>query len=240
MKRPVLTVVVAVILAALAAAAIFVYTQGAEQRALNEQSATPVLVVNDTIPQGATLADAVAEGMAGEEFVPAGLQPEYAITEVTSENANLVAVEELAPGQMLLVGDFAAELPDSVRIAVPADKVAVSLALADPARVGDFLAPGSQIAVFVTSDPRGSDGEATTRLLLPRVDVIGVGRETESSGTVLPDDQPKDVLVTVAVDQGQAEKLIHAAQTGEPYLALLGSNTTLTQGTGVSDGTLFN
>jgi hypothetical protein len=46
--------------------------------------------------------------------------------------------------------------------------------------------------------------------------------------------------VTVAVDQGQAEKLIHGIQAGVLYLALLGDNTSLESSAGVNNVSLFN
>jgi hypothetical protein len=47
-------------------------------------------------------------------------------------------------------------------------------------------------------------------------------------------------LVTVAVTQEQAEKLIQGFQAGTPYMALLGENTSLKKSAGVSDADLFN
>jgi pilus assembly protein CpaB len=47
------------------------------------------------------------------------------------------------------------------------------------------------------------------------------------------------VLVTVAVDQRQAEKLIHAAQTGAIYLALVTDSSKTAPGAGVDNRTVF-
>jgi hypothetical protein len=45
----------------------------------------------------------------------------------------------------------------------------------------------------------------------------------------------------VAVDQGQAEKLIQAIRTGDQlYLGLLGADTEVRQSNGTTDGNLFD
>lgn len=96
-----------------------------------------------------------------------------------------------------------------------------------------------------------------TRLLLPRVEVLAVGSTTTvATGS---DDEDKDatdkaaaqqaaagdvtqttrVLVTVAVTQDQAERLVHVARTGTVTLALLGPDTKAKSGDGVDDRSLF-
>ena len=50
---------------------------------------------------------------------------------------------------------------------------------------------------------------------------------------------PATTMLTVAVDQGQAERLVHAAQTGSLYLALRDDSAKVSIGDGVTDRTLF-
>jgi pilus assembly protein CpaB len=52
--------------------------------------------------------------------------------------------------------------------------------------------------------------------------------------------QRADHDVHVAVDQAQAERLVHAVQTGTLYLALVNDSTTVTPGPGVTNKSLFN
>ncbi len=95
-----------------------------------------------------------------------------------------------------------------------------------------------------------------TRILLPQVDVLAVGEY--GTGAVAPgasagaapagdtstQQRPAGgntnaITLTVAVTQAQAEKLVHGAQTGALYLALLSSTAAPTAGPGVDNGSLF-
>ena len=122
--------------------------------------------------------------------------------------------------------------------------MAVSVLLDDPAKVGPFLRPGSIIAIFETitqpAKTPGAPSLRTTRLLLDRAEVLAVGPVTQQQQADAADDAWQARLVTVAVDQLQAEKLVQGIQTGTPYMALLGENTVVHQTAGVNDSDLFN
>jgi pilus assembly protein CpaB len=51
--------------------------------------------------------------------------------------------------------------------------------------------------------------------------------------------QNETVLITVAVNQKQAEQLIHATQTGSLYLALLSDTSKVAPSLGVDNNSLF-
>ncbi len=91
-----LPIILAVVLAIIAAALVFFYTRGAEQRVLDEQQPVTVLVSSATIPRGISLGDAVAGGLAEQTQVPADMAPTGAIGGVTPENSALLAHQ---PGQ---------------------------------------------------------------------------------------------------------------------------------------------
>jgi pilus assembly protein CpaB len=84
--------------------------------------------------------------------------------------------------------------------------------------------------------------DAATVVVLPKVEVLAIGQNTGGQGTsgsssVAATTDPAssssssgDVLVTLAVDQGDAERLILLDELGIPYLALLGSNSNVAPG----------
>jgi len=92
-----------------------------------------------------------------------------------------------------------------------------------------------------------------TRVLLPRVEVLAVGdniykgaQSATSGANALkkstnsqPSTANPTVIVTVAVDQHDAERLIQAVQTGHLYLALLTGESKSAPGPGVDDTNLF-
>jgi pilus assembly protein CpaB len=104
----------------------------------------------------------------------------------------------------------------------------------------------------------GHDANHATRVLLPRVEVIAVGeRGTAGAVTSAPAAGASPaagggstksgasakagatVLVTVAVTQAEAERLVHAALTGTLYLALLDDTAQIEPGPGVDNDSLF-
>lgn len=97
-----------------------------------------------------------------------------------------------------------------------------------------------------------------TRVLLPSIEVlatadggqvISANGATEKSAADVASSTLGDkaaasnsavMLVTVAASQDEAERLIHASQTGTLYIALLDGTTTVQPGPGVDNNTLFN
>ena len=247
MKR-VLPIVLAVVLAVIAAGIVFFYTRGAEQRVLDEQQPVSVLVTTGTIPAGMPLGDAVSGGLVESTQVPSTMAPTGAISAVTPENTALLALNTINPGQILLTSNFVAELPQAQSVPVPDGMIAISLTFGDPQRVGNFVRPGSDVVVFdtyagATGDGGSTAGGSVTRVLLPKVTVIAVGDST-ATGATNPDGsaaaQAPSALLTVAVDQADAEKLIYASQSGSLYLGLLGEGAQIQKSGGTTDGNLFD
>ncbi len=242
MKR-VLPIILAVILAVIAAGIVFFYTRGAEQRVLDEQQPVAVLVTTGTIPVGLPLGDAVAGGLVESTQVPSTMAPTGAISAVTPENTALVALTTVNPGQILLTSNFVAELPQVEAVPVPDGMIAIAITLGDPQRVGNFVRPGSQVVMFDTY-AGGEGGGTVTRVLLPNVTVIAVGDATTSSTVTNPDGsagaQAPSALLTLALTQADAEKVIYASQSGSLYLGLLGEGTQIQTSGGTTDGNLFD
>ena len=250
MKRWV-PIILAIVLAVIAAGLVFFYVRGAEQRVIEEQQPVSVLVSTSSIPRGITLGDAVAGGLAEQTQVPADMAPAGALSGVTPENAGLLAINNVNPGQILLSSNFTAELPDITPVNIPDGLLAVSISLGDVQRVGNFLRPGAEVVIFNSYTPAGGavqeEGEAaadlTTRVLVDRALVLGVG-EVASQPTTNPDGttttQPPSSLITLGVDQAEAEKIILASQTGSLYFGLLGDGTEVVGSNGTTAGNLFD
>jgi pilus assembly protein CpaB len=92
--------------------------------------------------------------------------------------------------------------------------------------VAGFVNPGSQVAIFLTGTD-GADGKSFARLLLDRVAVLGVGSTTPVSTTTTDEsgasttEQLPRTLLTLSVDQVQAEKILYAQGNGELAFGLL-------------------
>jgi len=242
--------------------AVFLYASKADSRALADQKPVSVLVAKKTIPAGTTAGEASAQGLLRLIEVPRAVVPQDALADVSSVKDD-VALTDIFPGEMLLRPKFVAE--GSVgTLPIPGDRMAISVQLNDPQRVAGFVQPGSEVAIFDTYDVEngnvtatvtssrsvnvsGSKVDKATRLLLARVTVVAVGptslRKSSSDkndGKAVVDDKPVTTAVlTVAVTAHEAEKLVHAAQTGQVYFALLGPHSKTSPTSGVDNTNLF-
>lgn len=249
-----LPIVLAVLLAVVAAGLVFFWIRGAEQRAVEEQQPVTVLVSTSAIPRGISLGDAVAGGLAEQTQVPASSAPTGALAAVTPENSGQLAINNVNPGQILLATNFVSELPDITPVSIPDGLMAISIELGDVQRVGNFLRPGAEVVIFNSYSTGGggtagdtadaaATGDLTTRVLVDRALVLGVG-ESVSAPTTNPDGttttQAPSSLITLGVDQGEAEKIILASQTGSLYFGLIGDGTEVVDSNGTTAGNLFD
>jgi pilus assembly protein CpaB len=237
MGRRVLALAAAVVLALAGAVLVLLYAQGADDRALKGQQPQTVYVTEKVVPAGTTLKDAERGGLITRTQVAGKAKPAGAIDGITSDNTSLVAVADVPPGQIVLKAAFGSERLGQKAIGVAPGKVAVSVSLEDPNRVGAFVTPGSTITIYDTYELKklGTD-EATaqyndlsvkgTSVLLTKVSVIGIGTTSLSGAPVTESDEEKKeaaptaatpvqtYLVTVELTPADSIKLVHAIQHG--------------------------
>lgn len=249
MKRRVVTIVLAVALAVLGTGAVLVYVNRADARAVAGQQAVTVLVADKAIPSGTTARD--AKPSLRKETLPASSVSSDAITEISPAQESFVTSSDLGAGQLLLKSMLVSAEQATGGLAIPDGKVAVTITLCGPEAVAGNVQVGSQVAVFgtvvagatgdVSAQPNCTGqhkqllgkGLGNTRVVIPKVRVIAIGpasaataqddaKTTNSSFSQGNAAQNDLTLVTVAVNQDDAERLILLTQTGLPYLALLG------------------
>jgi pilus assembly protein CpaB len=156
-----------------------------------------------------------------------------------------VALTTVYPHEQIVTAKFG-DAGEQEVLGIPDGKMAISISLSDPARVAGFVNPGAEVAIFASSDA-GSMGnnDSATRLLLPRVTVIGVGSTTVVSTTTTDQtgaqttEQLPRTLMTLAVDQADAEKVIFASRNSEVSFALLTDKSNVKQGPGVTSNSVF-
>ena len=256
MKRRILSIALAVLLAIFGTAGVLIYVKHANARALAGQRAVTVVVAKSLIHSGTSAGDAQAQGLLAIETLPAASVPASALTSVTSDIRALVADADVQPGQLLLRPMLVTSAQVTSGLAIPNGMVAVAVMFCVPEAVAGNVHPGSQVAVFDTvaqgssSGGNGNTGAcsgqrqqssnanaiAITKLILPRVTVLAVGPATppssQSGGTSTSaaantNANQNDELVTLAVDQQDAERLIVLTEEGLPYLALVNASSSL-------------
>lgn len=245
MTRRIIGVLLAIVLAVIGTGAVLLYVYTAKNSVAEGQTAVKVLVATQRIPAGTSGESIKSKGLVEEIVMPAATVPADSLTEVLAELDKLVLTHDVQPRQLILKGMFGAATRLSGGIAVPEKMLALSVKMAIEEEVGGFVRPGSQVAVFVTMD--ATEGKSVTKLLLPRVETLAVGAYGQDGVTSSQKDDEADgrvagtvtLLVTVAVNQADAEKLVHAARQGELYLALLTDTSEVQPGPGVDNQTLL-
>jgi pilus assembly protein CpaB len=203
-----------------------------------------VLKAVETINPGETLAEAQTAGKIQMGNVGRAQLLTGAMTSI-GDMGSKVALATLYPGEQIVTAKFG-EAGDQESLTIPKGKMAISINLTDPARVAGFVNPGAEVAIFASADPGAmGNGDSATRLLLPRVSVIGVGTTTVVSTTTTDKtgeqtvEQLPRTLMTLAVDQKDAEKVIFAARNSEVSFALLTEESDVKPGPGVTSDSVF-
>jgi pilus assembly protein CpaB len=231
-------VTAAVVLALLGTIAVYGYAKSADKRAVADTRAASVLVTTKRIPAGTTWADAVKGGYLTSEHVPAGSAPSSALAS-TAEAAigrDAVAEADIAPGQILLRQAFGTSTPKTGVLAIPKGEIAISVSLDANSNVANYVAPGSEVIVFVTAklkDKKVSglstgDDLYVNRTVVPRAQVLATSTAPTTDvagatgGTTTSD---STTLVTLALSQTDAQRVILQQQIGQLYLGLLSASS---------------
>jgi pilus assembly protein CpaB len=202
-----------------------------------------VLVAAENISAGTTADQAVAAGSMVLKKVASNDQA----TGVVGNPAALqgqVALGTIFQGQQIVSAMFgSAANAGTTDLQIPKNLIAASFSFQDPNRVAGFLQAGSKVAVWVTTAAGNTSGNTTTRLLLPRVQILAVGATTITPAvdpTKANPEAPPRALMTLALTQREAEKLVHAQTLGDLYLGLLSDSSKVsTTDKGVTAKNLF-
>ncbi len=241
MGRRTILLVAAFLVAALGTTLVFLYVRKADDRALKDQQQVQVLVAKSDIAAGTTAAAAAAAGAFELKTVARSSVVSTAVSSIDAVR-DKVALSTIFTGQQVLsvqFGDPAA----SQALPIPDGKLAVSIQLGDPARVAGFVEPGSIVSVFVTLAPSGT-ALPQTKLLLPSALVIAVGPTTltpaSGDATATNKEALPRAILTLALDQRSAEKLVFASQQGQVVFGLRNDKSKVAPGPGINLANLFS
>jgi pilus assembly protein CpaB len=252
MDRRRLLLIFAVLVAVIGTALVFVYVRGADSRAQDKYSNVQALQATQSIAAGETYDAALAAGKISVQPIPKNivdLNTGYQ-TSVDALKGKIASVP-IFPGQVIVTSQFGNTVQaSSSNLAIPKGMIAISVNLTDPDRVAGNIQNGAEVAIFVTGKVLGSSGGATqsgaadvqaTRLLLPKVTVLNVGSpqppttttSTDSAGNQTTEQLPR-TLLTIAVTQSEAQKVIVASKALNLTFGLLTANSKVSPGPGTS------
>jgi pilus assembly protein CpaB len=253
MRRRILILMAAAILALISGVAVLSYAHTADERALNGKEAEWVLLAIKTIPADTSFADIRAKNLVRQVRMPTETIPDGALSKLDSTMDALRLNAALQPDQLLMRGQFTEAAPaasPTPTFQVPPGRLAVSVLLQVNTQVAGNVDVGDDVTVFATypsEDDDDNDDPTVTFVLLPRVKVISVGERSvspsptpattaSSASTAEKLDGAGNTttetllryLVTVSVTPKEASLLINASHTSDLQLALIGPGTDVT------------
>lgn len=250
MNRRLGLIALAVVLALIGTFAVFAYAKSADRRAVDGIEAKSVLIVEKAIPLGTSWNDVVEGEFVSEEKLPARATPSTALHTLKADVPDgEVATAEIKPGQVIVRAMFGERAPAIGNLAIPARRQAITIKVPANAEVAGFVRNGSEVAVYVGFQVENLPPEDQTiagdkiyasKLVVPRVSVIAVSKAPSSNVSGTADDESgglsnsraadAEVLVTLAVDQPAAERIVLAQELAHStlYLTLL-TNSSVTK-----------
>nr|WP_320145273.1 Flp pilus assembly protein CpaB [uncultured Anaeromusa sp.] len=200
------------------------YLKGASALKNEGELQTVVVAKSDIIPKTRLTAE-----MLKEEKVPGKYAQPGAITSLSSL-VGVVAKDSIGAGEQITERRLLLDMKGvGFTGIIPANKRAMALAVNDANSVGGLIKAGDYVDALVTFDS-GSVGENASRMLLQKLLVLAVNRETgldsgsnaasNEGGKVVPKEASKATTVTVAVDPEDASKLFLAQDKGKVALIL--------------------
>jgi pilus assembly protein CpaB len=244
MDRRRLLLIIAAVIAAMGTLLVFLYVRSADARAQDSVEAVQVLTASQPIAAGESYDDALATG----KIVATGVARSQLLANVQTNPDALkgtVALQDLLVGEQIVADKFGANVAEAASpLGIPPNKMAISINLTDPDRVAGFVNPGSDVAIFVTgvsgaastADGAPETAGSRTQILLQRVTVLGVGSTTPVTTTTTAEDgtqqteQLPRTLLTLALSQEEAQKVILASKTFELTFGLLTKDSTVGAG----------
>lgn len=229
-----LAAVTAIVLAAAATMAVFLYVRGVE-RSQTDGIDVRVVVAKQDILAGTELDGLIEDGAFDYADIPEDAKVEGAITslgdlEGKKTSSPILAGEQISTARI----QGSNELPGGV-LGIPDGYQAMSVALEAQRVAGGAIQNGDEVAIYATFDEGGAaeatatatansarvrvtGGNGVTVALVPQAKILDISSTTGSS-SVAQDAQT--TIVTLALTPKDGQKLAFAQETGRVWLALL-------------------
>jgi pilus assembly protein CpaB len=239
MKGRALVVVLALILATVATAGVFLYARGVQEQAKAGGDMVSVIVSKVDIPSSTDLNELLKDGDFKVIQVPEAAKVDGAITSVDQLRDQHNSVAILA-GEQIPLRRIEGEVPGGP-FSIPEGMEAITVSLDAPRAVAGGINVGDQVVVYSTfknvpdkSRSGGSTLSASstqTTVLVPQTRVLAVLRPVAGSGFGSESEQPGDqipgsVVVTLALTPEDSQRLVFSMETGTVWFGLLPPHAT--------------
>ena len=235
MKGRGLVVVLALILATVATAGVFLYARGLEEDAQAGGTLVPVVVSKVDIPARTDLDQLIKNDQFRLLEVPQDAVVDGAITSLDQMSGKSNSVAILA-GEQIPVARISGEVPGGA-LAIPEGMEALTVSLDASRAVAGAIQAGDKVSIYstfkgVSLDPLGESATQTVQAdsvtvkLVPTVDVLAVFRPVSSTvfngeETTQTEQLPGSVAITLALSPDDAQRFVFAMENGTTWLGLL-------------------
>lgn len=237
MKSRGLVVVLALILATLATAGVFLYSQGVKEDARSGGDLVTVVVSKVDIPANTDLNGLIEDDQFRALDVPTDAVIEDAVTSLDQLRGRRNSVVIFQGEQIPVARVQGGEIPGGL-LSIPEGHQAMTVSLDAPAAVSGTLAGGDTVAVYATFtgvelqrvnkkfEPVETPAIPkfdTTVVLVPEVEVLRVIRDTATgvAGETQEASATDEVQVILAFEPFEAQKMVFAMAKGVVYISLL-------------------
>ena len=227
-----IAVILALALALIATFAIFTYVRGIEQRAFEGAELVEVFVAQELVPAGTSASAAAEAGLIARDTAPRANVPEGAITSL-DQIEGLVTEDRILTDEILVRGRWVDPAAAISVLEIPDGFEAVSVEVGVPPGVAGFVQAGDQVSLLATvfeaapadaedDGAEEAEGDVRSQYLLQGIDVLAVGqRVITEEGEDGVQQSAAQVLMTVALQPEDIERLVLAIETAELYFTLL-------------------
>ena len=225
MQSRVLAILVAVVLALMATAALVVYVNGADRRAISDQKPTLVWVAAQAIKAGTPGQSASNTGMIEQVPVPRKNVVDGAVISLTQIQNRYAAVDIVAGEQLLQKRWVGAEDVAGGRLLrIQSGYQALAIEMDLTRQVAGFVTPGDKVSLILSMKRNGID---RSQFLLQNIQVLAVGATAlanaaaQGGGSRVSQGKGQVAAVTLAVPEDKVERVVYAAENGSIYMTLL-------------------
>jgi pilus assembly protein CpaB len=169
--RRTVILIAAIVIAAIAAVAIYSYLNNVQNRAYNDAKLVSVFRVEKDIVKGLPGEQAIDGAYVKKSTIPQKYRPTTALTDINTIRGK-VALGDLSAGQVVVDGMFVEPRRAQVSFAqrIPANQVAITISVDSVHGVSGLIVPGDQVNILASAP----DGE---RFLFQNVNVLAVGSQ---------------------------------------------------------------
>jgi pilus assembly protein CpaB len=231
MKGRGLVVFLALILATLATAGVFMYSRGVEEQAKTGGTMVQVVVSKVDLPARTDLDQMIKDDQFRVIQVPTGVVVDGAITSLDQLAGKSNSVAILA-GEQIPAARISGNVPGGA-LAIPKGMEAITVSLDASRGVAGAINSGDQVVIYgtftdFTDIDTGEKIPTTTTVLVPTAELLAVFRpiSTTTFGggdeTQSPSEQlPGSLAVTVALSPEDTQKFVFTMETGRVWFGLL-------------------